>query len=166
MSHPALAQTYAPTPFSPSAAALGARRYGQPAASPFTTQAARYRDAELQTATPGQLVVMLFDKMLLTLRRARIACEAKQIEVRCEQIVKAGEMITELRVSLDHQAGGDISKQLDALYGFMLKELYEANRKQDAAKIDVVIKMASELRDAFSQIVTTSGGARPKARTA
>jgi flagellar protein FliS len=166
MSHPALAQTYAPTPFSPSAAALGARRYAQPAASPFASQAARYRDAELQTATPGQLIVMLFDKMLLTLRRARIACEAKQIEVRCEQLVKAGEMITELRISLDHQAGGSISQQLDALYAFMLKELYEANRKQDSAKIDVVITMASELRDAFSQIVTTSGGALPKARTA
>jgi flagellar protein FliS len=165
MSHPALAQTYAPTPFQPSAA-LGARRYGQPAATPFASQAARYRDAELQTATPGQLIVMLYDKMILTLRRARIACEAKQIEVRCEQIVKAGEMIGELQISLDHQAGGDISKQLDALYGFMLKELYEANRKQDAAKIDVVIKMASELRDAFAQVVATAGGALPKARTA
>jgi len=152
MSHPALAQTYAPTPFQPSAAALGARRYGQPAASPFATQAARYRDAELQTATPGQLIALLYDAMLRNLGRARIACEAKQIEVRCEQIVKAGEMIGELQISLDHQAGGDISKQLDALYGFMLKELYEANRKQDATKIDVVIKMASELREAFAQV--------------
>jgi flagellar protein FliS len=166
MSHPALAQNYAPTPFTPSAAALAPRRYGQPAASPFATQAARYRDAELQSATPGQLVVMLFDKMLLTLRRARIACEAKQIEVRCEQIVKAAEMIGELRVSLDHKQGGDISKQLDALYGFMLRELYEANRTQDAGKIDVVIRMASELRDAFSQVVTTGAGAPSKARSA
>lgn len=166
MSHPALAQTFAPTPYTPSAAALGARRYGQPAASPFASQAARYRDAELQSATPGQLVVMLFDKMLLTLRRARIACDAKQIEVRCDQIVKATDMISELRVSLDHQAGGAISKQLDALYGFMLRELFEANRTQDGAKIDVVIKMASELRDAFSQVVTMGAGAMPKARPA
>ena len=166
MSHPALAQNYAPTPFTPSAAALAPRRHVQPAANPFASQAARYRDAELQSATPGQLVVMLFDKMLLTLRRARIACEATQIEIRCEQIVKAAEMITELRVSLDHQQGGDISKQLDALYGFMLKELYDANRTQNAAKIDVVIKMASELREAFSQVVAMGAGALPKARPA
>ena len=48
----------------------------QGSGSPYAAQAARYRDAELLSATPGQLVVMLYDKMLLTLRRARIACEA------------------------------------------------------------------------------------------
>ena len=166
MSHPALAQNYAPTPFTPSAAALAPRRYGQPAANPFASQAARYRDAELQSATPGQLVVMLYDKMLLTLRRARVACEAKQIELRCEQILKASEMITELRVCLDFEAGGAISKQLDALYAYMLCELTEANRTQDARKIDVVIHMAGELRDAFATIVAQGAGALPTARSA
>jgi len=173
MSYPALAQTYAPSPL-PASAPLAARRYAQPtvspaaspAASPYASQAARYRDAEMVNATPGQLVVMLYDKMLLTLRRARIACDAKQIEVRCDQIVKASDMISELRVSLDHEQGGAIAKQLDALYAFMLRELFEANRKQDGKKIDVVIRMASELRDAFAQIVAAGASAVPKARSA
>ena len=125
-------------------------------ASPYASQAARYRDAELASATPGQLIVMLFDKMLLTLRRAKIACEAKRIEERCEAILLATDMVTELRVSLDHEQGGAISAQLDALYGYMLRELFEANRLQDAAKLDVVTRMATELRDAFAQI---TGGA-------
>ena len=144
-------------------AGYGASAYG---ASPLATQAARYRDAELLSATPGQLVVMLYDKMLLTLRRARVACEAKRIEERCEQLLKATDMVTELRISLDHEQGGAISTQLDALYGFMLRELFEANRQQDPAKIDVVIKMAGELRDAFSQVVATGAGAQLKARPA
>ena len=165
MSYPAT--TYTPSapsmPFAPKTPVpvqAHVRRPTPVAARPtaYATQAARYRDAELGTATPGQLVVMLYDKMLLTLRRARIAFDAKQIEVRCEQILKAGEMIAELRASLDHQQGGAIAKQLEALYSFMLRELLAANRTQDARKIDGVIRMASELRDAFAQVVAGGAG--------
>jgi flagellar protein FliS len=134
--------------------------------SPYAAQAARYRDAELLSASPGQLVVMLYDKMLLTLRRARLACEAKRIEERCDAIMKVVDMVTELRVSLDHTQGGAISAQLDALYAFMLRELHEANRKQSLEKIDVVLRIAGELRDAFAQIVAGGAGALPKARIA
>jgi len=165
MNYPAPAQTYAPASLARATAFVPPRRT-QPAGSPYSAQAARYRDAELATATPGQLVVMLFDKMLLTLRRARLACDTKLIEERCEQIVKASEMIAELRVSLDHQAGGQIASQLSALYGFMLRELTEANRKQDGRKIDSVIRMASELRDAFAQVVAQDATARPAAKSA
>jgi flagellar secretion chaperone FliS len=135
-------------------------------ASPFAAQAARYRDAELLTATPGQLVVLLYDKMLLTLRRARVACETRHIEERCELLLKAADMITELRVTLDHEHGGAISTQLDALYAFMLRELYDANRRQDAAKIDVVLRIAGELRDAFAAVVSGQAAALPTARSA
>jgi flagellar protein FliS len=165
MNHAAPAQTYAPTSFARATTGMPPRRTLQGSA-PYSAQAARYRDAELVGASAGQLVVMLYDKMLLTLRRARLACEAKQIELRCEQILSAGEMIGELRVSLDHAQGGAIAKQLDALYGFMLRELMEANRKQDARKIDGVIRVASELRDAFAQIVAQGARALPAAKSA
>ena len=138
-----------------------------PVASPYASQAARYRDAELASASAGQLIVMLFDKMLLTLRRAKIACEAKRIEERCEAILLATDMVTELRVSLDHEQGGAISAQLDALYGYMLRELFEANRLQDTTKLDVVSRMVTELRDAFAQITGgTAAGATSTARSA
>ena len=52
----------------------------------------------------------------------------------------------------------------EALYAFMLRELYEANRTQSVEKIDVVLRIASELRDAFAQVV--AGGAAPTARSA
>ena len=148
MSHPAA--TYAPSSTArpammPPRGATVAHG-GAYAGGAYASQATRYRDAELLSATPGQLVVMLFDKMLLTLRRARVACEARRIEERCEQLMKASDMITELRASLDHDLGGAISAQLDALYDFMLRELVAANRQQDAARIDVVIRIAGELR--------------------
>ena len=108
MSHPALAHpSYAPSSFSSRPAGFAPKRQAAPAASPsaaspssaspYAAQTARYRDAELINATPGQLVVLLYDKTLLTLRRARIACDANQIEVRCEQLLKAADMVAELR---------------------------------------------------------------------
>jgi flagellar secretion chaperone FliS len=161
MSYPAA--PYAPMSSARPAAMPPRGTYGAPAAASAT----RYRDAELLTATPGQLVVMLYDKMLLTLRRARVACEAGQIEARCELLLKATDMITELRISLDHDQGGAISAQLDGLYGFMLQELFEANRRQEPARVDVVIRIAGELRDAFSAIVPPRhAGALPQARIA
>jgi flagellar protein FliS len=133
----------------------------RPAASAYATQAARYREAELSSASPGQLVVMLFDKILLTLRRARLAAEARQIEDRVEQLLKANEMITELRISLDFEQGGAISQNLDALYAFSLRQLFEASRSGDVTKIDGVSRIMGELRDAFAQVV--NGMAAPAA---
>jgi flagellar protein FliS len=131
------------------------------AASPYANQAARYRDAELAGASPGQLVVMLFDKILLTLRRARLAIEARRIEDRVELLLKANEMITELRLSLDFEQGGAIAQNLDALYAFSLRQLFEVTRTPDVAKIDAVTRVMSELREAFATVV--AGAADPAA---
>jgi flagellar protein FliS len=142
---------------------LAARTPSAAAASPYAAQASRYREAELASAPPGQLVVMLFEKMVLTLRRAQAACEAKQVAERCDLIMKAMDMVTELRGSLDHDQGGEISGQLDALYAFMLRELREANRRQDPARIATVTKIANELREAFAGAVQQLAVAAPPA---
>ena len=125
-------------------------------ASAYAGQASRYRDNDLSSASPGRLVVMLFDQIVLSVRRARMAMEAGQIELRATQIVRASDMIGELRVSLDHEQGGAIAANLDALYGYMLGELLEANRRQDAAPLDRVLVMVTELRDAFAQVVAST----------
>jgi flagellar protein FliS len=139
--------------------------YGAPGGA--AAQAARYREAELLSATPGQLVVMLFDKMLLTLRRARLAMDAGDIEQRTVQLLAADDMIAELKVSLDHEQGGAISRDLDALYAFMLRELHAANRTKDGARIDVVLRIAAELREAFAGAQRQlAASAAPAARTA
>jgi flagellar protein FliS len=157
--------TYGPARTARPATTLGPRIVTAPVAAPSTSNASRYRDAELASATPGQLIVMLFDKMLLTLRRAKLACETQNIEDRCALLVKASEMVTELRGSLDFDQGGDIARQLDALYAYMLREMLLASRSADIAKIESVVHVATDLRDAFGQVVA-GGAAVPQARSA
>jgi len=140
-----------------------------PAASSagYGGHAARYRDTDLASASPGRLIVMLYDQILLSLRRARVAMDAGQIETRAVQIVRASDMITELRVSLDHEQGGKIAANLDALYSYMLAELLDANRRQDPVPLDRVLVIAAELRDAFGQVVSSAAAsAQPAARSA
>jgi flagellar protein FliS len=130
-------------------------------------QAARYRDNDLASASPGRLVVMLFDQIVLSLRRARIALDTGQIELRATQIVRASDMLAELRISLDHEQGGAIATNLDALYGYMLGELFDANRRQDPVPLDRVLVMVTEIRDAFAQVVAgTPAAPLPAVRSA
>ena len=144
MNYPAYA--YAP----PTAQRFASRPPVAAPVRPQATQVARYRDAELAGATPGQLVVMLFDKCVLTVRRAQAALAAGDIAARTAHICSAADMIAELRGSLDFELGGDISKQLDSLYAYSIRELFAANRAQDPAKLASVLHVVSELRDAFA----------------
>ena len=135
-------------------------------ASAYASQAARYRDAELASATPGQLVVMLFDKIIVTLRRARAAAEARRIEERVELLLKTNEMIGELKISLDFDQGGAIAQNLDALYAWSMRSVFEASCSGDVAGIDPVVRVMSELRDAFAQIAAGAAPAPPAAAPA
>ena len=151
--------TRAARPLTPAGSTAGQGAYG--------SQAARYRDTDLASASPGRLIVMLYDQILLSLRRARIALDAGQIETRAMQIIRASDMITELRVSLDHVQGGAIAANLDALYAYMLAELLDANRRQDPVPLDRVLVIARELRDAFGEVAAAApASTMPAARIA
>ena len=97
--------------------------------------------------------MLLFDKCALTIRRAQAALAAGDIPERTAHICAAADIIAELRGSLDFDAGGDISRQLDALYAYALRELFAANRAQDPAKLASVLHVVSELREGFAGAV-------------
>ena len=122
----------------------------------YSRQATRYRETEVLTATPGQLVVLLYDHLLLSLRRARIAMEARDADLQSECLDKARNVLTELLVTLDRERGGAVAVNLAALYSFLLGELVQVGIRADVARLDRVSHMIGELRDAFAQVATTS----------
>ena len=122
----------------------------------YTKQAARYRETEVLTATPGQLVVLLYDHLLLSLRRARSAMEAKDSEVQGDCLEKSRNVLTELLVTLDRERGGEVAANLGALYSFLLGELVQVGIRGDISRLDRVAHMIGELRDAFAQVSATA----------
>lgn len=158
--------TYPAYAYAPTAARRSMSRPAVPERAPvraYAAQASQYRAAELASATPGQLVVLLFDKCILTVRRAQAAFDAGDIPARTEHICAAADMITELRCSLDFDAGGDISRQLDALYAYAIRELFSANRTKDPSKLASVLYVVSGLRDGFAGAVAQIAAAGPAA---
>jgi flagellar protein FliS len=121
----------------------------------YSNHAAAYRHREVAAATPGRLLLMVYDHVLANLARASVAHNNNLIEARVEAVAKARDGISELVATLDMEQGGEISMQLRALYTFVLAELVDAGLKFDSRKIDRIAGMIRELRDAFAVIVAS-----------
>ena len=117
----------------------------------YTSQASTYREMEVLSASPAQLVVMLYDHVLVNLRRSRFALDLAGTERRVALLGKCRDAVTELLVTLDFERGGDIAKELSGLYAFLLRAFLELGAKPDAAYLDRVTAIVQDLRDAFAQ---------------
>ncbi|MDR1389102.1 MAG: flagellar export chaperone FliS [Treponema sp.] len=135
-----------------------------------TNSLSAYRETRIRTASQGQLIVMLYDEAVrqldAALRLLALNMSEKRDPGRIEEIgkaiVKAQDIFTELMVSLDFEAGGNIAKNLFALYTWFNKELLEAHMGQDLTRITVIRNMADDLRGAWGRAsATTNAEGRP-----
>ena len=115
-----------------------------------------YRETQIKTASKGKLIVILYDGLLRFLDIALENIPKKKYDVVNNNILKAQDIITELIMSLNMDAG-DISQKLFSIYTFFNKMLIEGNMKKDPKPITFVRKMAAELRDAWNQIANKGG---------
>ena len=117
-----------------------------------------YRANSVLTASPGQLVLMLYDGALKAMGVAREAFarppeDVRRIEVINTQLIKAQNIIRELQASLNHEAGGEFSKTMERLYDYYVRRLTEANlRKQEEPVIEVE-RLLREVRDAWAEML-------------
>src|SRR4051812_27923291 len=118
------------------------------------SQANVYREREILSASPEKLVVITFDHVLVNLRRARMAIEAGDIQLRVQSLGKAREGVMELLVSTDTERGGEIATNLRALYAFALREFMAIGRSRDVGQLDRIASVIGNLRDAFATIAS------------
>jgi len=126
----------------------------------YKNASSTYKETKVTTASQGQLIIMLYDEAVKQLTKAAELLELNnkqkkdpgKIEQISKAVMKAEEIITELMVSLDFEQGGEISKNLFALYTWFNRELLEANIAQDIKRIKSVKDMLSELRNTWSEI--------------
>jgi flagellar protein FliS len=113
----------------------------------------RYKTQEVTTASPMGLIVMLYNGCIKQLKLAQVAIDNRSYEDVNTHLGKGQNIISELVSSLDLQY--PVSKDLLALYDFMLNEIVQANVSKDRDKLDPVIRMLSSLRDTWSQVEKT-----------
>lgn len=109
----------------------------------------QYKDNQIQTASPEQILIMLYDGAIHFCRQAIQAMDADDKVVQAEKISRTMAIVCEFSNSLDHGIGGRIAAELDALYGFMIRELTRANLEGDARALETVENLLSGLRDTW-----------------
>jgi flagellar secretion chaperone FliS len=126
--------------------------------SNVTAPAAAYRRGEVMAATPGRLVVLLYDGARRFLSQGAIAMRAGEVERAHNALRKAERIINHLDVTLDFEQG-QVPQLLHALYQFSLRYLNEARFEQDPNKLEEISGMLGELREAFNDISAEVEGA-------
>lgn len=119
-----------------------------------------YRQMEVQSRTPLELVVILYDGALRFTAEAREAILRRDVRARAEAISRAMAIVSELQSTLDMEAGGDIAVMLDRLYGFVRDRMLDASFKQDVRPLDEAVTVLRTLREGWSQISVTHSAAR------
>jgi len=109
---------------------------------------------DVTTASPEVLVANLFQAAIRHTRRAKELSGTGQPAARGVAIQKATAIVQELRVSLDLENGGEISRNLAALYDFVVDKLMEGNLHRAAGPLEEAVGVLETLEDAWSQIVS------------
>lgn len=117
-----------------------------------------YKSNAILTASPGQLVLMMFDGALQAMARAKIAFERpktdlKRIEVINRELIKAQSILSELRGSLNHDVPGEFSSTMSKLYTYYNKRLFEANMKKVVEPVIEVEGLVTQIRDAWAEML-------------
>lgn len=104
-------------------------------------------ESQVLSASPHQLITLLFSSAESSIRAALIHIQAGSIAERGASISKAISIVQGgLQAALDMETGGEVAENLYRLYEFIIKLLMEANRESDPAKLE----KASELLEAIA----------------
>jgi flagellar protein FliS len=118
-----------------------------------------YRRMNVETKSPLELVVMLYDGALRFVGDARDAIARKDVPARTEATRRALDIVMELQNTLNMEHGGDIARELDRLYSYIGTRLLDVTRGE-AAAADEVFKLLETLRDGWSQATTPPAPSR------
>ena len=119
----------------------------------YTSASKVYKKNQIETASPKQLVVLLYEGAVKHARLAELAIEKNDMEKANTNILKVQDIVTELMVSLNHQNGENaIASELQVLYSYMISQLIQANRQKDIEKLIDIRNLLSELRDTWASI--------------
>jgi len=118
--------------------------------NPYASPAA-YQQSSVLTASPEQLVVMLYDGVGRFLRQAQAAMSQGSYEQAHERLNRGEAIIDELLATLDMDQG-QVAHRLQAIYVYCKRCLLEARRDRASDKIALVVRLLAELRDAWAQV--------------
>ncbi len=117
----------------------------------------QYQQNQIQTASPEQIIIMLYDGAIQFLNKAKKELPANNIQEIHNNIIRAQKIIGELMNSLDVEIGGQVAVNLYNLYEYLHHRLVQANIKKDEAMIDEVIVHMKDLKATWEEAIKIAG---------
>ena len=109
-------------------------------------------DAGVESASSHRLIEMLFEGLLARLAKAKGAIQQGDIELKGKNISSAISIVLSLKSSLDLEGGGEVAANLDNLYDYIQRTLWQANTNNDEALINECGGLISQISSAWRQI--------------
>jgi len=119
-----------------------------------------YREHAVLTATPEQLVVMLYDGAVRFLRQSETAMGEGAWTHAFEKLTRGESIIDELLATLNMDTG-EIAERLQAIYVFCKRTLIEARLQRDGQKIGHVVALLTNLREAWAKLAEQAAAEQP-----
>ncbi|MFT8824269.1 MAG: flagellar export chaperone FliS [Liquorilactobacillus mali] len=112
-----------------------------------------YLGSQILGASPEKLVIFLYEGAIKSLKRAEFALDNSDNKSAHHELVKAQDIINELKQSINQEVAGELPANLVSLYDFMLNELVKANLGKDKEPIGPVVDMLSELLESWQEVL-------------
>ncbi|MHA6532725.1 flagellar export chaperone FliS [Paenibacillus sp. BAC0078] len=122
----------------------------------LTSPYEKYRQSSVQTSTPAQLLIMLYDGAIRFVRAGIDGLNKQDYEKTNLNLGKAQTIVSELMSTLDHSY--EISKSLYSLYEYMNFLLVEANIRKSVDKAEEAVGYLTDLRETWLQASKLAAG--------
>lgn len=126
----------------------------------------QYQNNQILNASPEQILILLYDGSIRFCRQAIHAMDAGDRTTQAEKISRAMAIVCEFSNTLDHEVGGDMAADLDALYGFMVRELTRANVQNDRSALETVEDLLIGLRETWVEAIEINRAGTKKSEAA
>lgn len=113
----------------------------------------QYQNNQILSASPEQILIMLYDGAIRFTRQAILGIEEGRPSMKMEGISRAMAIIAEFSNTLDREVGGEIADNLDGLYHFMMREMTAARSENSIAKLQVVEALLLDLRSTWLEAI-------------
>lgn len=112
---------------------------------------AAYNNSKIQTATPAELTLLLYEGAIKFTNIAIVAMEKNDVQKAHDNIMKTEKIIEEFQATLDHKY--PVAKDFEAVYSYLLKRLFDANIQKDPEILEEVLRHLRTMRDTWKEVM-------------
>ena len=112
---------------------------------------AAYNNSKIQTATPAELTLLLYEGAIKFTNIAIVAMEKNDVQKAHDNIMKTEKIIEEFQATLDHKY--PVANDFEAVYSYLLKRLFDANIRKDPEILEEVLRHLRTMRDTWKEVM-------------